>query len=212
MTLIKVCGITKLEDAFAAVEAGVDALGFNFYPESPRLIDPEVARDISVELPGSVIKVGVFVDAAEEIVSEISQYLGLDYLQFHGHETPYYCEQFATPYWKAFRLKDERTLALMEKFDPYAYLIDAYQEGVLGGTGQVADWELASKASHLGRIVLAGGIDPDNVKKALAAVRPWCIDACSGIESEPGIKDHAAITELVKRVQEFMEGGQGSND
>ncbi len=206
MALVKICGITNEEDALAAIEAGADALGFNFYSKSPRYIDIETAREISLAMPESILKVGVFVDAPEEQVRVHSQVAALDYLQFHGDETPYYCEQFATPYWKAFRLRDEKTLALMEKFEPYAYLVDAYQEGMLGGTGTVADWDLAVKAGQLGRLVLAGGLSPDNVEMALATVRPWCIDVCSGIETRPGIKDPVAMIEFIKRVKEFNEG------
>jgi len=145
--------------------------------------------------------VGVFVDAAEEFVSMIAQGMALDYLQFHGDETPYYCEQFATPYWKAFRLTHEKTLALMSKFSPYAYLIDAFQEGAWGGTGQLANWDLARQASELGRLVLAGGLKPDNVAEAVASVDPWCVDVASGVESKPGKKDPEAMQRFVDEVK-----------
>jgi len=205
MTLIKICGITNIEDALAAIDAGADALGFNFYSESPRYIDPETAEVLVQELPEMIIKVGVFVDAAEDFVRPVAQLVELNYLQFHGDETPYYCEQFATPYWKAFRLRDEKTLGLMEKFEPYAYLIDAYEEGVLGGTGQRADWDLASRACQLGRIVLAGGLNPENVEQAIDTVHPWGIDVCSGVEIEPGVKDHKAMAELIERVLKIRD-------
>ena len=202
MTLVKICGITNIEDALGAVQSGADAIGFNFYPKSPRFIEPEQAALILEELPDSLMKVGVFVDLSAEAVREVCQIVGLDYLQFHGDETPYFCEQFATPYWKAFRLRDEKTLALMEKYQPYAYLVDAYQPGVLGGTGQLADWDLAREAGRLGRLALAGGINPENVTEALAAVEPWCIDVCSGVELEPGKKDHRAMEELIEAVKQ----------
>ena len=201
MTLVKICGVTTLEDALVAVEAGADMLGFNFYEGSSRCIQSEQVREICLELPEAITKVGVFVNAAEDFVRKLSQYLDLDYLQFHGNETPYYCEQFTTPYWKAFRLQGEKTLALMKKFEPYAYLIDAYQPGEWGGTGRVADWALAAQANPLGRIVLAGGITPENVGAAIAAVKPWCIDVCSGIEVSPGQKDQRAMRELIDKVQ-----------
>lgn len=201
MTFVKICGITNLDDALAAVEAGADALGFNFYPKSPRFIDPTEAWEIGQEFPESILRVGVFVDTDEDQVREISQYVELDYLQFHGDETPYYCEQFATPYWKAFRLKDEKTLELMEKYHPDAYLVDADVPGQWGGTGELTNWELAAKTTGLGRIILAGGLDPDNVKAAIAAVRPWGVDVCSGIEEEPGVKDHEKMLALIEKVK-----------
>lgn len=208
MTLIKICGITNIDDALNAVEAGADILGFNFYSESPRYINPDLAREIDLELPSSIIRVGVFVDAPEEFVRLVSHCVSFDYLQFHGDETPYYCEQFATPYWKAFRLKDKSTLELMKKFHPYAYLVDAYEKGVYGGTGQLAKWDLAVKASKLGRIVLAGGINPDNVEEAITTVHPWCIDVCSGVEYQPGIKNRDAMVELVEKVESIGEKDQ----
>lgn len=197
-TFVKICGITNLDDALAAVESGVDALGFNFVPESPRFIEPQEATEIALEIPEVVQKVGVLADAAEEVVHSICQLVPLDFLQFHGDETPYYCEQFPIPYWKAFRLKDEKTLALMGKYSPAAFLVDAYQEGVLGGTGEVADWDLAKRAKDVGRVILAGGLNADNVERAIDTVKPWGVDVCSGVEVEPGKKDPALIDEFVR--------------
>lgn len=189
MVKVKICGITNTEDALAAVEYGADGIGFNFYSRSPRYIDPEQARAISLEIPTSVWRVGVFADAPAEQVKEISQTVGLDYLQFHGDETPYYCEQFAVPYWKAFRPKNFHSLELLPKYHAAAFLIDAYQPGVLGGTGQKANWSLAVEAKKYGKIVLAGGLKPENIENAVQTVEPWAVDACSGIEIEPGVKD-----------------------
>lgn len=205
MTLIKVCGLTNLADALTAVEAGADFLGFNFYEKSPRSIQAQDAWEICQELPAAIQKVGIFVDAAEIFVQEVSQLIGLDYLQFHGDETPYYCEQFATPYWKAFRLKDEKSLELMEKYQPDAYLVDAYQPGAWGGTGKVANWDLAVEAKKLGRLVLAGGLNPDNVAEAIAAVEPWCVDVASGVESAPGKKSPEAIEQFIKNARKIAE-------
>lgn len=203
MCRVKICGVTRLEDALVAVEWGADAIGFNFYPKSPRYLEPDVARAIGAELPTVIWKVGVFADEEADTVRALSQHVGLDFLQFHGNETPYYCEQFATPYWKAFRLKDEHTLELMKKYHSDAYLVDAYQQGTFGGTGLVANWELAIHAKEFGRIVLAGGIGPDNVETALAKVQPWAVDVCSRIEREPGIKDHEKMRELIEKVKNF---------
>jgi len=201
MVKVKICGITSVDDALAAVEFGADALGFNFYQESPRYIDPRQAAEISLELPPNVWKVGVFADAPGEVVKEVHQMVGLDFLQFHGNETPYYCEQFSMPYWKAFRIKDSHTIELMAKYRPYAYLIDAYREGMLGGTGVTVDWSLAMKAKKYGKIILAGGLSPENVVAAVESVQPWAVDACSSIELRPGIKDHERMSELIKRVK-----------
>ena len=201
MYLVKICGITNLDDAQAAVEAGADALGFNFYRQSPRYVEPDVASAIVAELPLTLWKVGVFANEEAGLVQRISQHVGLDYLQFHGDETPYYCEQFAVPYWKAFRLKDEKTLELMKKYQPAAYLVDTYREGELGGTGLVANWDLAIHAKKFGKIVLAGGIHPDNVETAIATIEPWAIDVCSGVEERPGHKNHQKMAELIGRAK-----------
>lgn len=204
MTLVKICGITNLDDAMVAVDAGADAIGFNFFPGSPRYIQPDKARAIRIELPDVIMKVGVFADAQAEQVREIGQWVELDFLQFHGDETPYYCEQFATPYWKAFRLHEKRTLELMKKYRPSAYLVDAYHEKLLGGTGQLADWKLAVKAKAFGKIVLAGGLNPDNVAEAILAVDPWAVDTCSAIERRPGFKDHDVMSKFVEKVKRVV--------
>jgi phosphoribosylanthranilate isomerase len=202
MIYTKVCGITNVSDAVKAVEAGADALGFNFFSESPRYIELDQARRIINEVPDTIWKVGVFADANPEYVREHAQSLNLDFLQFHGDETPYYCEQFAAPYWKAFRLKDEKTLALMKKYQASAYLVDAYQKGILGGTGLLANWDLALEAKQYGKLVLAGGLRPENVQEAIAIVQPWAVDVCSGVESSPGVKDPDKMFEFVCKVRE----------
>lgn len=201
MYLIKICGITNLKDAIAAVECGADALGFNFYRASPRYVEPDEARAISLEVPPPVWKVGIFADEDADIVRRLSQHVALDFLQFHGNETPYYCEQFAVPYWKAFRLKDEGTLELMKKYQPDAYLVDAYLPGKLGGIGLVANWDLAARAKQFGKIILAGGLNPENIENAIATIEPWAVDVCSGVEAEPGIKDHKKMAEFIERVK-----------
>ncbi len=201
---IKICGITNLEDALEAIDAGADALGFNFYQQSPRYIDPEAAEDMLQDIPPSIARVGVFVNEGEELVRDLSQILRLDYLQFHGDETPYYCEQFATPYWKAFRLNDDKSLELMKKFHPEAYLIDAFSEGAYGGTGKLANWELAKKAKSIGKIILAGGLNPENVREAIETVAPFGVDVASGVEVSSGKKS----AELMAR---FVENARGES-
>ncbi|MBI1908920.1 MAG: phosphoribosylanthranilate isomerase [Deltaproteobacteria bacterium] len=201
MIFVKVCGITNLDDALDAVEFGADAVGFNFYKDSPRYIDPERVLEILEDLPPAVAKVGVFVNEKEEAVKGISQFLSLDFLQFHGDETPYYCEQFATPYWKAFRLKDEQTLELIGKYKPDAFLIDAYVQKMWGGTGVTAHWDLAARVKEKGRIILAGGLRPENVEMAIATVKPYGIDVCSGVEEKPGRKDHYKLEEFLRKAK-----------
>ena len=198
---VKICGITNLEDAFAAVEFGADALGFNFYRQSPRYISPEEAGKILEEIPPSVWRVGVFVNESPDLVIDISQDLELNYLQFHGDETPYYCEQFATPYWKAFRFKNEHGFDLMKKYHCDYYLVDAYSEKGYGGTGEVADWSLAREAKKLGKIFLAGGLTPENIEEAIRTVQPEGVDVATGVEKEPGKKDRRKLEEFISRAK-----------
>lgn len=205
MLKVKICGITNLDDALHAVECGADALGFNFYKKSPRYVDPEQAKKIFEEIPPSVWKVGVFVNQPEEVVADLSQVLGLDYLQFHGDETPYYCEQFVTPYWKAFRLKDEASLELMKKYSCDYYLIDTYVEKAYGGTGITGNWDLAVNAKKVGKIFLAGGLRPDNVEEAVRVVRPDGVDVASGVEESPGKKSHAKVEEFIQKAKGLYE-------
>lgn len=201
MVKVKICGITNLDDALDAVEFGADALGFNFYRKSPRYVEPGEAKEILREIPPSIWKVGVFVNESEEVVQKISVTLGLDYLQFHGDETPYYCEQFVTPYWKAFRMKDQKGLDLMKKYRCEYYLVDTYIEKGYGGTGITGDWNLAEEAKKVGRIFLAGGLRPDNVELAIKVVRPDGVDVTSGVEDEPGKKNRFKLEEFITKAK-----------
>ncbi|MDO8644557.1 MAG: phosphoribosylanthranilate isomerase [bacterium] len=201
MVFVKVCGITNIDDALDAVEFGADALGFNFYKESPRYIDPEAALKLLEDVPPSVARVGVFVNENEQLVKDLSQALELNYLQFHGDETPYYCEQFATPHWKVFQLKDEKSLLLMEKYHPDAFLIDAYVQKIRGGTGVTANWDLAKKAKERGKVILAGGLNPQNIETAIATVQPYGVDVCSGVEESPGKKNRFKLEEFLIKIK-----------
>ncbi len=196
--LIKICGITNTEDALAAVEFGADALGFNFYPKSPRYVAPETVLQILEEIPPSILRVGVFVNERDSLVRDLSVDLNLGALQFHGDEVPTYCEQFATPYWKAFRLKDAKTVELMKRYRPQHFVLDAFVEDAFGGTGILADWDLAREAKKAGSVLLAGGLKPDNVEAAILAVRPAGVDVASGVESSPGRKDHAKLERFIE--------------
>lgn len=200
--LVKICGITNLEDALACVEFGADALGFNFYAKSPRRVSLERATKILEDVPSSILKVGVFVNEPEQNVKDIAVELGLDYLQFHGDETPSYCEQFATPYWKAFRLKDEKTLELMRKYACDYYLVDSFTAQVYGGSGVTANWDLAREAKKVGKIILAGGLTPENVAEAIRTVLPDGVDVASGVEEKPGRKDAAKLERFITNVRE----------
>ena len=202
---VKICGITNIEDALAAIEFGADALGFNFYPKSSRYLSPEKALRMMEDIPPSVWRVGVFVNEPEQWVRDLSQSLYLDFLQFHGDETPEYCEQFATPYWKAFRLKDEKSLEEMGTYHPDYFLIDAHVESIgevlYGGTGVTGDWDLARESRKHGKVFLSGGLTPDNVETAIQTVQPDGVDVASGVESEPGKKDWKKMESFISKAK-----------
>ncbi|GAB4334343.1 MAG: phosphoribosylanthranilate isomerase [Desulfobulbaceae bacterium] len=215
-TRIKVCGITRLQDALCAVECGVDALGFIFHRKSPRYIDPEDARIIIEQLPPFVDTVGVFVDKEREEVEEIIRYCRLGYAQLHGEESPKYAERlvrFASPceVVKAFRVGGETTA---EEFEPYiphvkAFLLDTWDPELSGGTGRRFDWSVIPRLRLRKPFILAGGLDPATVIDALREVRPAVLDVNSGVEAAPGIKDHRLIREFVRAVRETDEEEAG---
>ena len=195
---IKICGITNPEDACAAVEAGADALGFMFYGPSPRNVSLATAAGIIRALPPFVAKVGVFVDAAEELIRQAILECGLDTLQFHGNESPEFCRRFSVKTVKAFRVRDEESLRELVKYETSAWLLDSFNPEKFGGTGASFNWDLARAATKLGRpIILAGGLTPENVADAVRQVRPYAVDVSSGVETEPGRKDHAKIRAFI---------------
>jgi phosphoribosylanthranilate isomerase len=192
MMLIKICGITTLDDALHAVEHGASALGFNFWPRSKRYIAPDAAAAIIARLPEGVLKVGVFVDAPETEYAPIVSATGLDLMQLHGHQT-------ALPsirHWLALAATDEGIQATMKCSGAEAFLIDTPAGEERGGTGQTFDWSLVQGLE--GRIILAGGLGPDNVAEAIRQVRPFGVDACSRLESSPGRKDRLKVTEFIR--------------
>jgi len=213
---IKICGMTRLEDALCAVEAGVDALGFIFYAKSPRAIAPQAARRIIEQLPPFVDSVGVFVDEERGGVEEIIRHCRLGYAQLHGTESPEYCRQLAanaTPcrVLKAIRV-GPRTTA--EEVAPYAnsiqgFLLDTYQKNAVGGTGAAFDWSIIDRLNLGKPFLLAGGLDIDNIGIALEQVRPYGVDANSGLEEAPGIKSHDLIRQFVAAVRKFEAGCVG---
>jgi len=197
MVKVKVCGITNAEDAMAAVALGADALGFVFAP-SPRQVTRQQVADIVAKLPPFVCKVGVFVDSSLQEVTETLQSCGLDLAQLHGSESPGFCQALSPRVIKAFRVKDESVLDLLPRYKASAYLLDSYHEALKGGTGQSFNWEIARKARRYGRIVLSGGLTPENVRQAITEVQPFAIDVSSGMESRPGVKDHAKLRAFLK--------------
>ncbi|WCJ58906.1 phosphoribosylanthranilate isomerase [Fontisphaera persica] len=198
---IKICGITSAADAQAAVAAGADALGFVFYEKSPRYVTPAQAREIMAGLPPLVVRVGVMVNPAAELVQQAVQ-AGIQVLQFHGEETPEVCRQQAVPVIKGFRLQDELSLLGCREYTGLPWLLDSYVAGQAGGTGAVFNWELAVKAKASNPvIILAGGLTPDNVAEAVRRVRPYAVDVSSGVESAPGKKDAAKMRAFVAAVR-----------
>ena len=195
MTLVKICGITALEDALAACDAGAGALGFNFWPRSPRYIEPERARRIIERIPGGVLAVGVFVDEPAERIEAIAAAAGIEVAQLHGA-----CGAPRLRWWKALEAVPDVRREI-EQFEAEAFLLDAPAGAQRGGTGRTFDWALAAGLPR--RIVLAGGLGPDNVGEAIRAARPWGVDACSRLESAPGRKDAAKVRAFVRAVREL---------
>lgn len=199
MVRVKICGIRTAEAALAAAEAGADALGFVFAP-SPRRITPPEAERIIRELPPFVSKVGVFVDAPRREAQETAGVCRLDALQFHGEESPDYCRGWLQQVVKGFRVRDASVLEQLQRYDADAFLLDAYVPGMAGGAGQRFDWGLARQASRRWRVILAGGITPDNVEQAIRQVRPHAVDVSSGVETG-GVKDPEKIRALLMAVR-----------
>jgi phosphoribosylanthranilate isomerase len=192
--MVKICGITNPEDALAAAEAGASAVGFNFYAASPRYIEPEEAARISEVLPAGVLRVGVFVNASKQEIFQIQEIAGLHIAQLHGDEPPESLPK-GMRLWKALRVDDSFGPSKMEPYNVEAFLLDAPSE-IYGGSGRTFDW---SKACSTGRrIVLAGGLDENNVGQAIRAAKPWGVDACSRLEAAPGRKDHARMARFLE--------------
>ena len=202
MTKIKICGITNIEDATLAANLGADALGFVFYKDSPRYIQKDAAKEIIRELPPFVSSVGVFVNEKEDRVREISSDCRLDILQFHGNESPDFCSHFDKKVIKAFSINNRKDLAIISSYQVSAVLLDTYYEDICGGGGKAFNWELASEAKRFAsRVILAGGLSPDNVMKAIQKVEPYGVDVSSGVEFKPGKKDHVKLEKFIKIVK-----------
>lgn len=200
---VKICGITNICDAQAAVDAGCDALGFIFYKKSPRYITIDKARGISGALPKNIIKIGVFVNAREKTIKRIALACGLGMLQFHGDESADFCMRFkGYKVIKAFRVKGKLDLNKIKKYNTFAYLFDTYIKTSPGGTGKNFDWQLVPHISKLKKpVFLSGGLNIRNVKKAISIVRPHWIDVSTCLEKAPGIKDHKKVKKIIKIVK-----------
>lgn len=194
---VKICGITRLEDALAVAEYGADAIGFIFYKKSPRYIEPELAAEIVKRLPPFINPVALFVNESEERVRDILHLTGINIVQFHGDETPEYVSLFPQRVIKAIRVKDESTLASLTAYEASAFLLDSYSPDAYGGTGKKFDWNAINETGSVNRIILAGGLNADNVAYAVKLVRPYGIDASSGLESSLGIKDHKKVKDFI---------------
>ena len=207
MTTIKICGITNLEDAKAAVRFGADQIGLNFYPRSPRYVTVEQARRIAETVTSKAASVGVFVNASLRGIAEIARTVALDAIQLHGDETADFIKE----------LRDETGLAVIKAirvvatFEPSelnsfgadAVLLDSFSNRERGGTGKTFDWDFARRFSKLGpKVYLAGGLTPENVREAIATVQPYAVDTCSGVESSPGTKDHKRLRLFIERAKE----------
>lgn len=203
-TRVKICGITRLDDALAAVAAGADALGFVFYRRSPRFIEPDAARDIIAQLPPFIETVGLFVNEELQTINRLADDGSFSLVQLHGDEDPDFAAGVRCRHIKALRLETADDLANCSHFPRAAgLLIDACVAGAYGGTGQKANWDLARQAVALKRpILLAGGLNPNNVSDAITAVQPYAVDVSSGVESAPGRKDHTLITAFLRAVKD----------
>ena len=202
MTFIKICGITNTEDALAAVAAGADALGFNFYKPSPRYVTPQTAREIVAKLPLSVLTVGVFVnEESPQTVRNIANEAGVTALQLHGDESPSYCRELTKDRYviKTFAVVNDLDLEIVQDYDVEAVMLDTKHNVLRGGTGLVFDWSIAREVKEaVPKLFLAGGLSPENIGEAIETVRPYAVDACSALEDEPGKKNHERMRSFVE--------------
>lgn len=201
MVKIKICGIRTPDAAQSVAAMGADALGFVFAP-SPRRVEPETVREIIAQLPPFISAIGVFVDEDRSIVQEIADYCGLDYVQLHGEESPDYCKQLRVKTIKAVRVRDVQSI---EQIQPYlgvvnGFLLDTYDPGKAGGTGTAFNWEIARKAGRIAPVMLAGGLNPQNVGAAINQARPYGVDVSSGVETG-GQKDLAKIKSFIEEAR-----------
>ncbi len=202
---VKICGITNIEDARHASACGADALGFVFYPGSPRFVDPDQARRIIAELPPFITTVGLFVNEAPDRIREMVEFCGLDTVQLHGEEEPDQCQYPPCRVIKALRLKDDMSDEVFGSYQVSSLLLDAYVPDQFGGTGKRCDWDKAADIASRYRVILAGGLTPDNVADAVCKVHPYGVDVSSGIEKQPGQKDPEKVAMFVRMAKEAFK-------
>jgi phosphoribosylanthranilate isomerase len=204
MVRVKICGITNAADALAAIDAGANLLGFNFYAKSPRHISETEAAEIRPQLPKKVEAVGIFVNSMPAEVEALRDSLELDAVQLHGDESPETVAEIAESVQviKAFRIEEDFPLAILDEYpSAFAFLFDAAHTGQYGGTGHATDWDAARQAALSHRIILAGGLKVENVAAAVRIVRPYAVDVATGVESKPGKKDHGRLREFIQEVR-----------
>lgn len=198
LTKVKICGITRIVDALAAAVAGADALGFMFYEASPRRVSFDDAAAIIRELPPFLTRVGVFVNPSPDDVRRAIEECRIDTLQFHGEETPEFCAQFGLRVIKAFRVRDAESLRALPAYVGATCLLDSFVAGQHGGTGATFNWDLAAQTVQTGRrVLLAGGLTPENAAEAVRRVRPYGMDVSSGVEAKPGMKDAEKVRAFI---------------
>ncbi|MFH0887379.1 MAG: phosphoribosylanthranilate isomerase [bacterium] len=202
MTKIKICGITNIPDAVNSTDLGVEYLGFNFYPKSPRYVDPDTAKYITTQNRKGMFNVGVFVNENPDRINEIVKLVKLDLVQLHGDEPPEMIKEIRCEVIKAFQVKDNTVLEKIPQYDAHFILLDTFHPKLKGGTGETFDWEIAKEAVKLGkRTFLSGGLNPENIASAILNVHPYAVDICSGVEYSPGRKDIDKIAKLVDIVR-----------
>ncbi|MCE5194800.1 MAG: phosphoribosylanthranilate isomerase [Nitrospiraceae bacterium] len=203
MVRVKICGITNLDDALAAVDFGADALGFVFFKKSPRCITPSNAKKIIKKLPPFITTVGLFVNEGRDKMETISKLAGLNAIQLHGNETSSACNIKGCKIIKAIRIESISNLELITKYKDKvsAILLDTYSSAKFGGTGKIFNWDIALEAKKFGRIILAGGLNPENISEAVNYVQPYAVDVSSGVEAEKGRKDHKKMKMFIERAK-----------
>jgi len=198
---VKFCGITNLEDARFAASLGADAVGFIFYPQSERYVDPQKAAEIVARLPEHVSKIGVFVNASKSEILDVVGSVKLSAVQLYGKEGPDDLVNFETSVIKVFRVDPTFDVERMKNYIVDAFLLDTYHAGLYGGSGKTFDWNIAVKAKEYGKIILSGGLNPDNIEAAIRLVQPYGVDVSSGVERAPGKKDREKMRDFISRAR-----------
>jgi phosphoribosylanthranilate isomerase len=207
MTKVKICGITSVDDAQVAVDAGADLIGLIFYPPSPRYVTPQQAQAIVARVPAHIETVAVFANENMQTVMRIAQESGVQIVQLHGNESPEVCQQSARRVIKTFRFTAQVQPEMMAQYAVEAFLIEGFHADYYGGSGAQADWPRVAQLHPYGRIILAGGLTPANVQEAIRTVQPYAVDVCSGVEAAPGKKDWDKVRTFVQRAKALVTRG-----